>query len=176
MALTKEQKLTIVKDVREILEASKLTVVAQYSGIDVKKMQQLRKQAQQNSTVVRVIKNRLVKQALGSINKFKDVDSSILKSQLLYAFNNQDELEPAHVLNQFALKETNLKFIGAFTEDGLFIGADDVKMLANLPGKNQLRAQLVSTIAAPISGFVGVMSGNLKALINVLKAQASKVN
>ena len=176
MALTKEQKLSIVKDVSELLVSSKLTVVAQYSGIDVKSLQQLRKQARDNNTVVQVIKNRLVKQAIDSIDKFKDTDSSVLKSQLLYAFNSQDEVEPAHVLNQFAIKETNLKFVGAFTEDGAFIGPEDVKMLANLPSKDQLRAQLAGTIAAPLSGFIGVMNGNLRGLINALNARSLKAN
>lgn len=172
MALTKEQKSAIVKDIGELLNSSKLTVVAKYSGIDVKSMQDLRRQARANSTTVRVIKNRLVKKALKSSNKFSAIDTSLLTSQLLYAFNPLDEAAPAQVLNDFAKKVPNLQFVGAFNSDGTFMASGDVKQLADLPSKDVLRAQMVSTIAAPLSGFANVLNGNLRGLINVLNAKA----
>lgn len=173
MALTKEQKSAIVKDVSDLLSNSKLTVVAKYSGIDVKSMQALRRQAKVDNTVVRVVKNRLVKQALQNTSKFSKSDTSQLTSQLLYAFNSQDEVAPAQVLNSFAKTNPSLQFIGAFNTEGTFIGPDDVKQLANLPSKDILRAQLAGTIAAPLSGFANVLSGNLRGFINVLNAKAS---
>jgi large subunit ribosomal protein L10 len=172
MALTKEQKFAVVKDTADLLETSKLTVIAQYKGIGVKPMQSLRKQAKENGTTVRVIKNRLVKQAITSIEKFKSIDTGLLKEQLLYAFNSDDEVAPAQALNIFSKKEPNLQFIGAITEDGRFIQKEDVKALADLPSKDQLRAQLVGTIAAPLSGFANVLSGNIRGVLNVLSARA----
>ena len=65
-----------------------------------------------------------------------------------------------------------MTFVGAITADNKFSGPDDVKDLANLPSKDQLRAMLVCTIAAPISGFVNVMAGNVRGVLNVLNARA----
>jgi large subunit ribosomal protein L10 len=175
MALTKDKKNEVVSEVVSLLSESKLTVVAQYTGTTVKAMQDLRKQASENDTVVRVVKNRLVKQALAQVETLKSADVSELKDQLLYAFNSVDEVAPAQVLNNFAKTEPSIQFVGAFTAEGLFIGADDVKALASLPSKDQLRGILVGTIAAPLSGFANVLAGNVRGVLNVLNARAESI-
>lgn len=175
MALSKDKKSAVVSEVTDLLGKSKLTVVAQYRGLSVKSMQALRKSAKQSGTTVKVVKNRLVKQALGNVDNLKKVDVSELKEQLLYAFNAEDEVSPAQALNTFAKTEPNLVFVGAITNDGQFIGCDDVKALANLPSKDTLRAQLVGTIAAPLSGFVNILSGNVRGVLNVLNARAESL-
>lgn len=175
MALTKDQKRSVVGDVSALLEQSKLTVVARYTGTTVKQVQQLRRNAQDSQTTVKVVKNRLVKQAAKSIDKYKDTDLSLLNGQLLYAFNGFDEVAPAKVLAEFAKQHHHIEFIGAITSDGAFINASDVQELANLPSKDQLRAQLVGTIAAPLSGFINVMSGNVRGVLNVLNARAEAI-
>ena len=175
MALTKDKKNEVVSEVVSLLSESKLTVVAQYTGTTVKAMQDLRKQASENDTVVRVVKNRLVKQALAQVETLKSADVSELKDQLLYAFNSVDEVAPAQVLNNFAKTEPSIQFVGAFTAEGLFIGADDVKALASLPSKDQLRGIWVGTIAAPLSGFANVLAGNVRGVLNVLNARAESI-
>jgi len=175
MALSKDQKNAVVSEVSELLTNSKMTVVAQYKGVNVKSMQALRKSAKDNGTAVRVVKNRLVIKALKSVDKFKATETEFLKDQLLYAFNSEDEVAPAQALANFAKTEPSLQFVGAITSDGIFIGADDVKALASLPSKDQLKAQLVGTIAAPLSGFMNVLSGNIRGVYNVLNARAESL-
>lgn len=176
MALTKDKKNEIVAEVAQLLASSKMTVVATYPGTTVKAMQDLRLQARENGTQVRVIKNRLVKKAFEQADSHKTADTAVLTGQLLYAFNAEDEAAPAQVLASFAKTNPSLVFVGAFGADGAFMGADDVKALASLPGKQQLRAQLVGTIAAPLSGFVNVMAGNVRGVLNVLTARAESLN
>ena len=60
--------------------------------------------------------------------------------------------------------------MGAITGDGQVLSAAQVKALATLPTREQLLAQVDGTIAAPLTGFVGVMSGNVRSIINVLNA------
>ena len=172
MALTKQKKNEIVAELTNLLSSSKLTVVAKYEGTTVKSMQALRKEAKLNGTKISVVKNRLVKKALNETENLRDVDVSALKGQLMYAFNSEDEVAPAQVLNNFAKTNPNLQFIGAITLDGQFMSADTVKELASLPSKEQLRGMLVGTFAAPLSGFVGVLSGNIRGLLTVLSARA----
>jgi large subunit ribosomal protein L10 len=172
MALTKDRKAEIVNETDRLLTQSKLTVMARYSGTSVKSMQSLRGQAKDSGTLVRVIKNRLVKKSMENSDKFKDISTDFLQGQLLYAFNEHDELAPAQVLANFAKTGLPLEFVGALTSDGQFMPADDVMALASLPGKEQLRAQLVGTIAGPISGMVNVLTGNVRGILNVLNARA----
>lgn len=175
MALSKNKKAEVVEDVGGLLRESKLTVLVKYPGTSVKSMQTLRLQAKQNGTTVKVIKNRLVKKALADIDNFKDIDTNILSGQLMYAFNAQDEIAPAQVLAAFAKSEPQIEFVGAINGDGQLLSADDVKALASLPTKDQLRAQLVGTIGAPLSGFVNVMAGNVRGILNALNARADQI-
>ena len=175
MALTKDQKQLVVSDISALLEESKLTVVAKYTGTTVKEVQELRRNASNSNTKLKVVKNRLVIQAAKSIERFKETDFSHLNGQLLYAFNADDEVAPAKVIADFAKQHQQIEFIGALTHDGSFISADDVKALADLPSKDQLRAQLVGTIAAPLSGFINVLSGNVRGVLNVLNARAEAI-
>ncbi|MBX4201515.1 50S ribosomal protein L10 [Candidatus Saccharibacteria bacterium] len=175
MALSKDKKAEVVAEISELLGSSKLTVIAKYSGTSVKSMQALRKQASEDGTTISVVKNRLVKKALESDDRFKDIDTSLLIGQLMYAFNSTDEVAPAQVLAKFAKEEPQIEFIGAYDEAGQLLNADDVKALAALPGKQQLRGQLVGTIAAPLSGFVNVISGNVRGVLNVLSARAEQL-
>ena len=176
MALTKEKKVEVVVEIGQLLEDSRLTVMARYTGTSVKSMQQLRHDAASGGTQVRVVKNRLVKKALAKSQKFSGVDTSVLQGQLIYAFNATDEVAPAQALAVFAKNEPQLEFVGAFTHEGQLILADDVKALAALPSKEQLRAMLVGTIAAPINGFVGVLSGNVRSVLNVLSARSEQLS
>ncbi|HEX5796876.1 MAG TPA: 50S ribosomal protein L10 [Candidatus Saccharimonadales bacterium] len=176
MALTKAKKEEIVSQVSELLESSKLTVIADYQGTSVKQMQNLRKQAKANGTSVKVIKNRLVIKALQSSSRYKDIDTAKLTSQLVYAFNSDDEVAPAQALAKFANANKTLEFVGALTMDGQFLEAEDVKQLAALPNKEQLRAQLLSVLSGPQRGFVTVLSGNIKGVLQVLNARAETIS
>ncbi len=175
MALTKDKKYEVVEEVSRLLEDSKMTVIASYQGTGVKAMQELRRSAKASGTSVKVVKNRLVIKALGSSERFKDMDTSALTGQLLYAFNSDDEVAPAQNLANFAKLQPSLQFVGAISADGNFIPAEDVKALADLPSKEQLRAHLVGVLSAPLSGFVNVMAGNVRGVLNVLNARAESI-
>ncbi len=176
MALTKDKKSQIVDEASKLLASSKLTVMAKYEGTPVKSLQELRRSAKDNGTKVVVIKNRLFKLALSQDDRFKDIDSNNLTGQLLYAFNEQDEIAPAQSIANFAKTQTQVEFVGALDADGNFISAEDVKALAALPSKDQLRAQLVGTIAAPLTGFANVLAGNVRSVLNVLNARSEQIS
>lgn len=175
MALSKEKKVAVVDEVARLLADSKLTVIAKYQGTPVKAMQDLRKQAKDSGTQVRVIKNRLFSRALSSDEKLKSIDIGNLQGQLLYAFNADDEVAPAKNLADFAKIQPQIEFVAGISADGQLLAAEDVKALADLPTKDQLRAQLVGTIAAPLNSLVNVLAGNVRGIVNVLNARAEQI-
>lgn len=172
MALTKEQKQSVVDEITDLLQESKLTVAASYQGIDVKSLQQLRREAKSSNTVVKVVKNRLVIKAAKSSPQLKDTDTSALKGQLLYAFNSTDEVASAQALANFAKQNKNLQFIGGITAEGQFLEANEVEALAALPGKNELIAQVIATLQSPINDVTNALSGNLHALLDGIADKA----
>ena len=173
MALTKDKKSEVIKEVSELLSSSKLTVVAKYEGTGVKALQQLRRDAKDSGTKVKVVKNRLVKQAIAGNDTFKDTDTSELEGMLLYAFNSEDEVAPAQVLAKFAKTQPSIKFVGAFSSEGKFLTADEVSALATLPSKNELIAQVVATLFSPVNDVTNGLSGNLHALLDGVEAKAA---
>ncbi|HTH72463.1 MAG TPA: 50S ribosomal protein L10 [Candidatus Pristimantibacillus sp.] len=173
MALSKDKKHEVVKEVADALGSSKMTVVAKYQGTTVKAIQQLRRDARGNGTKVQVVKNRLVRKALESTDTLKDVDTSALNGQLLYAFNMEDEVAPAQVLATFAKTNPSIEFVGAITAQGKFISAEEVKALATLPSKENLIAQVIATLQSPLNDTVSGLSGNLHALLDGIEAKAA---
>lgn len=173
MALTKDQKQSVVDEVSSLLKDSKMTIAVEYKGIGVKALQQLRKSAKSNGTAIKVVKNRLVIKALQSNSKLKDVDVNDLKGQLLYAFNGEDEVAPAQALATFAKTNPSLKFVGAITAEGQFMSPDEVTVLASLPSKNELVAQVIATLTSPLNDVTNALSGNLHALLDGVESKAS---
>jgi large subunit ribosomal protein L10 len=172
MALTKQQKSEVIAEVAKLLESSKMTVVAQYEGTGVKAMQQLRREAQDAGTTVHVVKNRLVVQALKENDTLKTVDTSNLSGMLMYAFNADDEVAPAKALADFAKQNPTIQFVGGITPEGKFVSADEIKALAALPGKNELIAQVIATLNAPLNDSLNGLSGNLHALLDGIADKA----
>ncbi len=173
MALTKDKKNEVVAEVSQLLADSKMTVVAAYQGTPVKAMQQLRREGRENGTTLKVVKNRLVIKAIQATDNVKDVDTSALNGMLLYAFNSNDEVAPAQVLANFAKTQPSIEFVGAFSADGKFLTADEVKGLATLPNKNDLIAQVLATLSSPVNDVLGGLSGNLHALLDGVEAKAA---
>jgi large subunit ribosomal protein L10 len=173
MALSKDKKAQLVDEVTNLLGESKMTVMVKYQGTSVKSMQQLRKQARENGTKVKVVKNRLFKKAMENNDVLKSLDASALEGQLLYAFNSQDEVAPAQSLNAFAKTNPNIEFVGAISAEGKFLTSDEVKALAALPSKNELIAQVIATLSSPLNDVMSGLSGNLHALLDGIEAKAN---
>jgi large subunit ribosomal protein L10 len=173
MPLTKIQKNEVVAEVSDLLKSSKMTVVAKYQGTTVKALQQLRRDARDNGTRVKVAKNRLVVQALKDVDALKGVETTELQGMLLYAFNAQDEVAPAQVLANFAKANPTLEFVGAISAEGKFLSSEDVKALATLPSKENLIAQVVATLLSPVNDITNALSGNLHALLDGVEAHAT---
>src|SRR5579862_3333762 len=150
MALTRDKKNDVVAEVAELLKDSKVTVMAKYQGTSVKSMQKLRRDARDKGTKILVVKNRLLKKAIEGDERFKDVDTSAITGQLMYAFNPSDEVASAQALANFAKDQPQIEFIGALSAEGRLLDATEVKTLASLPSKNELIAQTVAMLLSPV--------------------------
>ena len=103
----------------------------------------------------------------------KDVDTTLLKGQLLYAVSADDEVAPAQALSTFAKSHDALKLVGAISAEGALLGTDEVKALASLPSKNELIAQVLATLSSPLDGVMGGLSGDLHGLLDGVATKAS---
>ena len=173
MAITRDKKNTLVAELSDVLTTAKMTVFAQYQGLSVADIQELRRAAREAGVTITVVKNRLVRVAMGSLDTYKNTITTGLTGQLLYAISDSDEVAPAQVLHTFAKTHAELAFAGAFSGDGSLLTADEVKSLAGLPSKNQLIAEVVAQLLSPVHDVTNALSGNLHALLDGVSAKAT---
>ncbi|MBQ3441416.1 50S ribosomal protein L10 [Candidatus Saccharibacteria bacterium] len=173
MAISKEKKNELVADLTELLESAKTTVYAKYQGLTVAEIQELRKAAREAGVKIKVVKNRLVKVAMGQIAVYKDTDTTGLTGQLLYAVSADDEVAPAKVLAEFAKTHGALALVGGFSDAGNTLSEDEVKALAAMPTKNELIAQVVAQLLSPVTDSVSGLAGGLPGIISGLEAKAN---
>jgi large subunit ribosomal protein L10 len=173
MAISRDKKNTLVSEMSDVLSGAKMTVFAQYQGLSVADVQELRRSAREAGVTIKVVKNRLVRVAMSSIDTYKETNTSPLTGQLLYAISNEDEVAPAQVLDKFAKTHPALQFVGAFSGEGKLLSSDEVKALAGLPSKNQLIAQVVAQLLSPVHDVTNALSGNLHALLDGVEAKAT---
>ena len=155
MAISRDKKQALVAEIEQLLKDSKAVASATFAGITVKDMQELRKLARESNVTVKVVKNRLVKVAMKSVDHLKDVDASALQGQLIYAFSSEDEVAAAQVLGKFAKNHPEMKLVGAFADNGDVMDTATVTTLSELPSRDQLIGQIVDTLLSPINAIAG---------------------
>ncbi len=167
MAQTKQQKEALVKNLAEKLKTSKAVVFSDYKGLQVKDMTVLRRELRASGVELQVLKKTLISLALKDAGIEMDVKK--LEGQIAVAVSAGDEVAAAKIIAKAAKANENLKIVGGIL--GVKeLAAEEVNALAKLPGKEELLAKLVGTLNAPISGFANVLAGNLRGLVQVLKA------
>ena len=165
--LTRKNKEEIVKKLTDKLRLSKSVVFADFKGLKISDSFRLKRELKKEGSNLEVIKKSLISIALK--NAKIDLDVRKMEGQVAVSISEQDEITPAKVLDKFSKDNENLKILGGILGDKV-MSTDEVKALAKLPGKNELLAKLVGTLNAPISGFANVLAGNLRGLVQVLKA------
>jgi large subunit ribosomal protein L10 len=173
MAISKDKKQALVTEMSDLFATSRMTVFAQYNGLSVQEVQELRRDAREAGVTIKVVKNRLVRVAMQSQDQYKNTDTSALVGQLIYAVSPEDEVAPAQVLDKFAKTHPALQLVGAFSGEGRALSTDEVKALAGLPSKNQLIAQVVAQLLSPVHDVTNALSGNLHALLDGVEAKAT---
>ena len=173
MAISKDKKQQLVADLNEILSDAKMTVFAKYQGLSVSELQELRHLARENNVKIKVVKNRLVRVAMGEIAVYKDTDTSALEGQLLYAISNDDEVAPAQVLAKFAKEHQALELKGAFSAESKSLNEQEVVELSKLPSKDQLIGQVVNMLTGTVNDVTNALSGYLHALLDGVADKAT---
>lgn len=173
MAISKDKKNTLVADLTELLNNSKMTVYAKYQGLTVAELQELRKSAREQGVKIKVVKNRLVRVAMDSVAVYKDTDTTNLVGQLLYAISDSDEVAPAKVLANFAKTHDMLVVAGGFNDSGAALSDADVKALAALPSKNELIGQVVAQLLSPLNESVSGLANGVSEIVSGLENKAA---
>lgn len=168
MAITKDQKKEILKDLDDKFGRSKAVYFADYRGLSVKDIANLRKALREEGVDFRVAKKTLMQLSLKN-SDLPEAPSEVMQGPVGAAFGYDDVILAVKTLHNFSKGNDNLKILGGLVE-GKFITQAEAVELAQLPSREELLAKLVGSMKAPVSGFYGVTSGLLRGLVQVLKA------
>jgi large subunit ribosomal protein L10 len=172
--ISKDQKKKIIKNLSDKFSKSKAIVFLGFQGLTAGENIELRRKLRDENVEYKVAKKTLIKKGLEDAKVIGDKDKELgLNGPVAVAVGYDDEVAPARLANEYYKTNKKLKLLGGFIA-AKYLDAKEIKALALLPGKDQLRAQLVGTINAPVSGFVNVLAGNMRGLVNVLKAIEEK--
>ncbi|MEW6456223.1 MAG: 50S ribosomal protein L10 [Acidobacteriota bacterium] len=170
--MNRAQKEIVVNKIKEKFSASKSVFFIDFKGLSVKKMSGMRRKFKENSSELKIVRNRLTKIALK--NYYDDIiDTNVLRETTGLIFSYEDEVSPAKLLIDFKKDNKNLKIKGALIE-GKFFNSEEVDAISNLPPRNLLKAQLFSYIIYPLNTFLQNLSSPLSIFGNQIKALLNK--
>jgi len=162
-----------VKEIKEKVAKSKSIIFTDYKGLNANKANELRAKMLEEGVELTVAKNTLLNIALKEEKLDAEKVKDHLKGPTLALFLYKDSISPLKALVEF-IKKAELPVIkGAFIEKE-YTTADKVLEISKLPSKEQLIAQVVWGLKAPLSGFVNVLGGSQRKLVYALSALAKK--
>lgn len=171
MPKTRQEKEQVVEDLAEAIAKMRSVVFANYEGLKVKDIEELRRNLKKEGMKYLVAKKTLLRLALQKAGK--DLNPKALVGNFATIISFDDEVAPARMIAKFAKDHEAMKIVGGVLENKM-IDSKAVIALSKLPSKQELLAKLVGTINAPVSGFVNVLAANLRNFIYLLNAIKDK--
>lgn len=163
--MVRPEKENAVAYIAEKLSDSTGVYLADYKGLDVEEINDLRNQLREASVEFKVVKNTLARISVNKVG-FEEL-LKYLDGPTAMAFCLADPIIGAKILSDFRKKNDKLD-LKACIFDGQVYAEDRIKEIAKLPGKEQILAQTLGTIAGPLRNMVNVIHGLLSATVNVL--------
>ena len=167
MALNLEDKKALVAEVAEVAAKAQSVVAAEYRGLTVGQMTELRAKARAKGVYMRVVKNTLARKALAGTS-FEGVGAK-LKGPLVLAFSKDDPGAAARVVKDFA--KANEKLVATLVSlGGEVLPGKDLERVASLPTRQQALAMLMGVMKAPIQKLAGTLAAAPSKLVRTLAA------
>ena len=169
--MNRDQKAAVVEEIVGQIKSAEAVFAVDYRGISVAQAAELRDRLRDSGTKFRVVKNSLTERAADEAGA--EALKAMLEGPTALAFVSGDAALAAKALNDAARAMHALEFKGGLM-DSTALSADDVRSIARLPAREVLNAQLVGTIAAPITGLVRTLNALIAGLAIQLQQIAEK--
>ena len=151
--MNKEQKKDYIKNMTAQFESSEAVLVTHYQGLNMKQLDELRKQMREQGIQFKITKNRITKLALQD-SKCKDL-VNLFTGPTAVALS-KDAISSAKILTKFSKNNSNLKIIGGLMENEP-LTLEEVAKIATLPTLNEARAQIISILRTPAQKIMSIL-------------------
>ena len=167
MALRLEEKKAIVSEVAQVATDAHSAIAAEYRGLSVGELTELRSKARQQGVYLRVVKNTLAKRALEG-TPYECMRDSLV-GPLMLAFSQEDPGSAARLVKDFT-KENDLLLVKVISIGGEILDASELTKLSKLPTKEQAIGMMMAVMKAPIEKFVRTLAEPHAKLVRTVTA------
>lgn len=171
MALSYQDKQAIVAEISDVASESISLVVADYRGLSVSQMTDLRKKARESDVYLRVVRNTLARRAFKD-TEFECMDEALV-GPLVFGFAKNEPGAAARLFKNFA-KENDQLEVKALSLAGTFYDASQLDAVASLPSRDEAFSQLAAMLLAPVTNLARLLqepSASLARALDSLKQQ-----
>lgn len=166
------EKQLLLDDIKDKIAGSQALVLASYQRLEPNVVAAFRSNLTKDGGMLEVVKKRVFLKAAQAAGI--ELDPSSLKGHIAIVFVNQDPIQTTKVVYQFCqANEEVFKVVGGRFE-GAYCSAEDVEQLSKLPDKNEMRAQLLGTLEAPLSQTLAVCEALLTSVMYCLENKANE--
>jgi len=169
----REKKVLIVDELKELIAKCSIGILTDYRGLSVSEMTALRRRLGESGVSYRVVKNTLAR--LASEEAGKEGLASLFEGPRAIAFGYRDITEPARILADYIRgSKTTLSIKGGFLADRL-LTAEEVVTLAKLPSREVLLGKVLGGMQAPIFTLVTCLAAPMRGMVGVLQARIQQL-
>lgn len=154
--MTKEDKVLVIQEIRDLLQDAKVVYVADIEGLNAAKSSDFRRQAFKNNIKVKVVKNTLLQKAMEQM----DVDFS----EMFVSFKGNSALmisetanAPAKLIKDFRKKEEKPALKSAYLQETIYVGDENLETLANIKSKDEMLGEIIGLLQSPIQRLVSAL-------------------
>lgn len=167
------RKIYTVQNLAEKLKQAKAVVLADYHGLNVSQLSELRQKVKKTGGEFEVVKNTLLSRAADE-TKIK-IEPEVLQGPTAVLWAYEDQITPLKVLMDF-VKTNGLPKVKFGLLDKIAVSLEKIKQLASLPSKEELKTKLVGNLQSPLYGLTNALNWNLRKLVFILKAKGGEKN
>lgn len=172
MAISKQKKEEVLQELVEKFQKAKSVVFAEYRGLTVKQVGEVRNQLRAEGVDYKVAKKTLLSLAAQKAG-FKAIPTEYMEGPISAIFSYADEVTGPKIVHKLGKEYEGLTLKGGVM-DGESFGPAQAVQLATIPSREELIAKMLGSLKAPISGFHGVLHGTIRQFVGTLQAIADK--
>ena len=168
--MNKDSKKNYIEEMKKNFSSNDSVMIAQYQGLNVNELDDLRKQLREKGILFKVTKNRITKIAIKD-TKVKDLEKHFTGPTA--AAISSDPISTAKILTKFAKSHEKLKIVAGFM-DGKVLDKKEVAIIATLPSLEEARAKIVGILATPAQKLVSILLAPGSKIANLARAKSLK--
>ena len=168
--MSKEAKKNYIEEMKKNFSSNESIMIAQYQGLNVNELDELRKQLREKGILFKITKNKITKIAIKD-SPVKDLEKYFTGPTA--AAMSSDAITTAKILTKFAKSHEKLKIVAGFM-DGKVLDNKEVAIIATLPTLDEARAKIVGILATPAQKLVSILLAPGSKIANLARAKSLK--